>query len=156
MEPVIGQRQICSYDNKKNKRKFLKPCINCNQVKTLKRIKKLAAKYKCLFILDECISGFRFGVGGAQDYFGVFPDLSIFGKGITNGMPLGILAGKKKYMKHFDKVFLSSTYAPEALTLASAIENIKIYKSDNVIKNLWKKGEYIEKKLFKNYCKIFS
>ena len=50
-------------------------------------------------------------------------------------------------MKHFDKVFLSSTYAPEALTLASAIENIKIYKSDNVIKNLWKKGEYIEKLL---------
>lgn len=152
MEPVIGQRQICSYDNKKNKRKFLKPCINCNQVKTLKRIKKLAAKYKCLFILDECISGFRFGVGGAQDYFGVFPDLSIFGKGITNGMPLGILAGKKKYMKHFDKVFLSSTYAPEALTLASAIENIKIYKSDNVIKNLWKKGEYIEK----NFLRIIA
>ena len=102
--------------------------------------------------MDECISEFRFGVGGAQDYFGVLPDLSIFGKGITNGMPLGILAGKKKYMKHFDKVFLSSTYAPEALTLASAIENIKIYKSDNVIKNLWKKGEYIEK----NFLRIIA
>ena len=152
MEPVIGQRQVCSYDNKKNKRKFLKPCASCNQVKTLKKIKKLASKNKCLFILDECISGFRFGVGGAQDYFGVFPDLSIFGKGITNGMPLGILAGKRKYMKHFDKVFLSSTYAPEALTLASAVKNIEIYKSDEVVKNLWKKGEYIEK----NFLKIIS
>ena len=146
MEPVIGQRQTCNYDSKNNKRRFLKPCANCKQVKTLKRIKLLAKKHKCLFILDECISGFRFGVGGAQDYFGVYPDLSIFGKGITNGMPLGILAGKKKYMRHFDKVFLSSTYAPEALTLASAIENIDIYNKKNVIKNLWKKGEYIEKK----------
>lgn len=145
MEPVIGQRQTCSYESKSNRRKFLKPCENCGQVKTLKRIKKLAARYKCLFILDECISGFRFGIGGAQDYFGVYPDLSIFGKGITNGMPLGILSGKKKYMKHFDKVFLSSTYAPEALTLAAAIENIKVYKKQNVIKKMWLKGEYIEK-----------
>ena len=46
-------------------------------------------------------------------------------------------------MKHFDKVFLSSTYAPEALTLASAIENIKIYKSDNVIKKSLEKKESI-------------
>jgi glutamate-1-semialdehyde aminotransferase len=54
-------------------------------------------------------------------------------------MPLGILTGKKKYMKHFDKVFLSSTYAPEALTLAAAIENLKILKKENVIKSLWEK-----------------
>ena len=54
-------------------------------------------------------------------------------------------------MKHFDKVFLSSTYAPEALTLASAIENLKEYKKE-VIKNLWKKGEYIEE----NFLKIIK
>ena len=63
-------------------------------------------------------------------------------------------------MQHFDKVFLSSTYAPEALTLAAAIENLKIYKSDNVIKNFWMKGEYVEKillKLLKNIIyKIMS
>ena len=155
MEPVIGQRQTCSYDNKENKRRFMKPCINCNQVKTLKEIKKIAKSIGALFILDECISGFRFGVGGAQDYFRVFPDLSIFGKGVTNGMPLGILAGKRKYMKHFDKVFLSSTYAPEALTLAAAIENLKIYKSDKVVENFWRKGEYIEKK-FSNIIKKYN
>ena len=154
MEPVIGQRQICNYDDDKNKRKFIKPCTNCNKVKTLKKIKKIAKSIGALFILDECISGFRFGIGGAQDYFGVYPDLSIFGKGVTNGMPLGILAGKRKYMKHFDKVFLSSTYAPEALTLAAAIKNLEIYKSENVIKHFWKKGEYIEKhfqKIIKKY-----
>ncbi len=146
MEPVIGQRQICSYNNRKNQRKFARPCSGCNQVKTLKKIKNLAHKNGSLFILDECISGFRFNIGGAQNYFGVKADLSIFGKGLTNGMPLGVLTGKKKYMKHFDKVFLSSTYAPEALTLAAAIETIKFLKKNNVISSLWNKGEYLEKK----------
>jgi glutamate-1-semialdehyde aminotransferase len=145
MEPVIGQRPKCGYKDKRNPRSSLRACINCPQTNALKRIKLLAKKNKALFILDECISGFRFNIGGAQNYFGVSADLSIFGKGVTNGMPLGILTGKKKYMKHFDKVFLSSTYAPEALTLAAAIENLKILKKDNVIKSLWEKGEYIEK-----------
>ena len=91
------------------------------------------------------ISGFRFAIGGAQEYFDVLPDLSTFGKGVTNGMPLGILAGKEEYMKEFDKVFLSSTYAPEALTLAAASANIDFYLDNNVINSLWEKGEYIEK-----------
>ena len=149
MEPVIGQRCPYSLSRQSNKNKIRKPCKSCNQVSTLKFVKKIAKDNGSLFILDECISGFRFGVGGAQDYFGVYPDLSIFGKGVTNGMPLGILGGKKKYMKHFDKVFLSSTYAPEALTLAAAIENIKIYRKSNVINNLWSKGEYIDYKFSK-------
>lgn len=147
MEPVIGQRQICTYlsEDKNKRRRFAKPCKGCNQVKTLKKIRSLAHKNGALFILDECISGFRFNLGGAQNYFGVDADLSIFGKGLTNGMPLGVLTGKRKYMKHFDKVFLSSTYAPEALTLAAGVETIKFLKKNNVIKSLWKKGEYLEK-----------
>tara|TARA_Y100001970_G_scaffold291726_1_gene430043 strand:- start:1406 stop:2800 length:1395 start_codon:yes stop_codon:yes gene_type:complete len=146
MEPVIGQRGSYikqKYNSSGNFKR--KPIKNCEQVKTLKFVKQIAKENGSLFILDECISGFRFGVGGAQDFFGVYPDLSIFGKGVTNGMPLGILGGKKKYMKHFDKVFLSSTYAPEALTLAAAIENLKVYKEKKVIENLWTKGEYIDK-----------
>ena len=153
MEPVIGQRGQYFYKkNKSGQKKIRKPIKNCEQVKTLKFIKNLAKSHGSLFILDECISGFRFDVGGAQDFFGVLPDLSIFGKGITNGLPLGILGGKKKYMKHFDKVFLSSTYAPEALTLSAAIENLKIYKKNNVIDQLWSKGEYIDK----NFTKIIN
>ena len=91
------------------------------------------------------ISGFRFSMGGAGKYFGVTPDLATFGKGITNGMPLGVLVGKKEYMQHFDKVFLSSTYAPEALTLAAASANIDFYIENNVIDDLWKKGDFVDK-----------
>ena len=110
----------------------------------LQKVKDLTHENGSLLIFDEMISGFRFAMGGIQEYLGVTPDLSTFGKGITNGMPLGVLAGKKKYMKEFDKVFLSSTYAPEALTLAATSANIDFYKKHNVIDELWKKGEYIE------------
>ena len=96
----------------------------------LQKVKDLAHENGALLIFDEMISGFKFAMGGVQEYLGVTPDLATFGKGITNGMPLGVLAGKAEYMKEFDKVFLSSTYAPEALTLAAASANIDFYKEN--------------------------
>ena len=123
MEPVIAEKPEDGY---------------------LQKVKDLTHENGSLLIFDEMISGFRFAMGGIQEYLGVTPDLATFGKGITNGMPLGVLAGKKEYMKEFDKVFLSSTYAPEALTLAAASANIDFYKKNNVIDELWNKGEYIE------------
>lgn len=113
----------------------------------LNKVKALAHKHGSLLIFDEMISGFRFRIGGAQEFFDVAPDLATFGKGITNGMPLGVIAGKREYMKHFDKAFLSSTYAPEALTLAAASAVIDFYKEHDVIGKLWEKGEYLEKHL---------
>jgi len=110
----------------------------------LQKVKDLAHENGALLIFDEMISGFKFAMGGVQEYLGVTPDLATFGKGITNGMPLGVLAGKAEYMKEFDKVFLSSTYAPEALTLAAASANIDFYKENNVIDAIWEKGNYIK------------
>ncbi|MDC1450356.1 aminotransferase class III-fold pyridoxal phosphate-dependent enzyme [Candidatus Thioglobus sp.] len=151
MEPVIGQKHRCKncFDDEKlhyrrHPIKSFKACKNDPNMKILKEIKKIAKENGALLIFDEMISGFRFSMGGAGEYFGVTPDLATFGKGITNGMPLGILAGKANYMKNFDKVFLSSTYAPEALTLAAASANIDFYKNHDVVKDFWEKGSYIE------------
>lgn len=113
----------------------------------LNKVKELTHANGALLIFDEMISGFRFRIGGAQEYFNVIPDLATFGKGITNGMPLGVIAGKEEYMKHFDHVFLSTTYAPEVLTLAAASANIDFYKENDVISKLWEKGEFLEKNL---------
>ncbi len=113
----------------------------------LNKVKALTHEYGALLIFDEMLSGFRFRMGGAQEFFNVIPDLTAFGKGITNGMPLGIIAGKRKYMENFDKVFLSTTYAPETLTLAAASRVIDFYKEHNVIAKLWENGEYLEKGL---------
>ncbi|MFA6142113.1 MAG: aminotransferase class III-fold pyridoxal phosphate-dependent enzyme [Candidatus Omnitrophota bacterium] len=111
----------------------------------LNKVKLLAHEHGALLIFDEIITGFRFRVGGAQEFFNVTPDLATFSKGLTNGMPLGVIAGKREYMKNFDKAFLSSTYAPETLTLAAASAVLDFYKENDVIGKLWEKGEYLEK-----------
>jgi glutamate-1-semialdehyde aminotransferase len=113
----------------------------------LEQVKELTHKNGALLIFDEMISGFRFRIGGAQEFFNVIPDLATFGKGITNGMPLGVIVGKREYMKNFDKAFFSSTYAPETLTLAAASAVIDFYIKHDVIVKLWEKGEYLEKGL---------
>ena len=86
----------------------------------LQRVKELAHEHGAILIFDEMLSGFRYALGGAQELFGVIPDLATFGKGVANGMPIGVLAGLEKHMSHFEKVFFSSTYGGEALTLAAA------------------------------------
>lgn len=110
----------------------------------LKKVKDLAHKNKALFILDEVITGFRFGLGGAQKYFNVIPDLATFGKSMGNGMPISVLVGKKKYMKKLEDVFFSFTFGGESLSLAAALAVIKEIKAKNVISHLFKEGKYLK------------
>ena len=63
-------------------------------------VRALCDKYGALLIFDEVVTGFRMGLGGAQEYFQVMPDLTIFGKVIAGGYPgAGAMGGKKEYMK---------------------------------------------------------
>jgi glutamate-1-semialdehyde 2,1-aminomutase len=63
-------------------------------------VRKLCDKYGALMIFDEVVTGFRLGMSGAQGYFGVEPDLTVFGKVVAGGYPsAGGLGGKKQYMK---------------------------------------------------------
>jgi len=86
----------------------------------LQNVKKLTHENNSILIFDEIVTGFRFSNGGAQQYFGVEPDITVLGKGIANGMPLSAVVGQKEYMKVFDDVFFSTTYASETLSLAAA------------------------------------
>ena len=66
-----------------------------------KGVEQLCRKYGALLVFDEVVTGFRIGMSGAQGYFGVSPDLTIFGKVIAGGYPsAGGLGGKKEYMKY--------------------------------------------------------
>lgn len=66
-----------------------------------KGVERLCRKYGALLIFDEVVTGFRLGMAGAQGYFGVSPDLTIFGKVIAGGYPsAGGLGGKKEIMKY--------------------------------------------------------
>ena len=77
----------------------------------LHELKELAHKNNALFIFDEVLTGFRLANGGGQELLKIDADLAAFGKAIGNGMPLGAITGKEEYMKEFNDVFYSTTYA---------------------------------------------
>ena len=109
----------------------------------LQNVKKLARENDSVLIFDEIVTGFRLANGGGQEYFGVEPDITVLGKGIANGMPLSAIVGKSEFMKIFDDVFFSTTYAGETLSLAAAHATISEFKEKPVIKKIWKNGNML-------------
>ena len=68
----------------------------------LQGLRDVTAQYGIPLIFDEVVTGFRFAYGGAQEFYGVEPDMCSLGKVIAGGFPLAALAGKEEMMKHFD------------------------------------------------------
>ena len=112
-------------------------------------LRKVTSKHGSLLIYDEIVTGFRVAVGGVQEYFNIIPDLAVFGKGIANGMPLSVFAGKKDIMDKCEKggVIISSTFGGETLSLAAAKAAILTYRNQDVIGHLWKQGDKLWGKL---------
>lgn len=113
----------------------------------LKGVKDLAAKYNAVLIFDEIRTGFRVSMGGAQKYYGVTPDLAVFGKAMANGYPIGCVTGKAEIMKEGEKnVFISSTFFPNSLSYVAALKTIEILERDDILGQIWSKGNwFIEK-----------
>ncbi|GAB4032887.1 MAG: glutamate-1-semialdehyde 2,1-aminomutase [Elusimicrobiota bacterium] len=108
----------------------------------LEGVKELAHKNGAVLIFDEIRSGFRFSLGGAQKVFGVTPDLSVFGKAMANGYEISMLAGKKEIMDVIvQKVFVSSTYFPNAISMVASLKTIEIMERDNILEVIKKRGE---------------
>ncbi|WP_407658163.1 glutamate-1-semialdehyde 2,1-aminomutase [Hyphomicrobium album] len=115
----------------------------------LHELRELCHADGTLFILDEMVTGFRWAVGGAQQAYGVVPDLSTFGKALGNGFSVSALAGRSEFMRlgglgHFDRprVFLlSTTHGAETHALAAAIATMRTYKNEPVIEHLIRQGE---------------
>jgi len=107
----------------------------------LEEVQKLAQQNGALLIFDEMVTGFRFGLGGAQEYFRVTPDLACFGKSVANGMPLSILAGKKRIMEECQNIFLSMTFGGEAVSLAAAVATLQEIKEKGVVQHIWEMGK---------------
>ena len=106
----------------------------------LSSVKDLTHKAGAVLIFDEVITGFRFSKGGAQELFGVTPDLSTFGKGIANGFPLSAVVGKKEIMLEMENVFLSGTFGGELLSLAAARNVLQRHLEEDICGDLEKKG----------------
>ena len=69
----------------------------------LEGLRKITAQHGIPLIFDEVVTGFRFAYGGAQEYYGVVPDLCTLGKVIGGGFPLAAIAGRADIMAHFDR-----------------------------------------------------
>ncbi|MFD0860551.1 aspartate aminotransferase family protein [Roseovarius aquimarinus] len=74
----------------------------------LQAVRDLCDRYGIVLIFDEVVTGFRFAYGGAQEAYGVMPDLCTLGKIIGGGFPLAAVAGRKDIMDHFDKAIVGA------------------------------------------------
>jgi glutamate-1-semialdehyde aminotransferase/NAD(P)-dependent dehydrogenase (short-subunit alcohol dehydrogenase family) len=87
----------------------------------LELLREQCTRHGALLVFDEMWTGFRMAPGGAQQHFGVVPDLATFSKAIANGMPLSVLAGRAEIMQRYDReLFFYTTFGGEALSLAAA------------------------------------
>jgi glutamate-1-semialdehyde aminotransferase len=107
----------------------------------LEGVRKLADKHKVVLIFDEIRTGFRVSLGGAQERYGVTPDMSAVGKAMGNGYPIGAIVGKKEIMKMVEKeVFISSTFFPNSLEMVAALKVIEILEREDVCNSIWTRG----------------
>ena len=88
-------------------------------------------------------------LGGAQELYGVVPDLAVVGKGMANGYAIAAVTGKAEIMKVIaeGKVFVSSTYFGNSDGYVAALKTIEIMERENVIQNIWEKGNRFLDKL---------
>jgi glutamate-1-semialdehyde 2,1-aminomutase len=106
----------------------------------LAHVRKRTLELGIVLIFDETVTGFRVAPGGAQEYLGITPDLSTFGKGIANGFPLSVLCGRADIMVLMDRVFFSGTFGGELLSLAAAKVVLSKIKNENITEQLAIKG----------------
>ncbi|MCL2117414.1 MAG: glutamate-1-semialdehyde 2,1-aminomutase [Planctomycetaceae bacterium] len=97
----------------------------------LQTLRRETEKHGTVLIFDEVMSGFRVGYGGAQQRFGVMPDLTTLGKVIGGGLPVGAYGGKAEIMRHVlpvGKVFQAGTLSGNPLATAAGIATLEVLR----------------------------
>ncbi len=100
----------------------------------LEGLRELTKDYGSLLIFDEVITGFRLSYGGAQQRFAINPDLTVLGKIIGGGLPVGCVGGKKEYMKHLapeGEVYQAGTLSGNPLAMAAGLATLRKLKNEN-------------------------
>jgi glutamate-1-semialdehyde 2,1-aminomutase len=94
----------------------------------LHNIRKITKQHNIPLIFDEIITGFRLALGGAQEYFGIRPDITTLGKSLSNGFVISAVGGRKEILDLLapsGKVYGASTFAGNPVSTAAAIASIK-------------------------------
>ena len=117
----------------------------------LEKVREITQKENIVLIFDEVISGFRVSLGGAQKIFGITPDLTILGKIIGGGYPVGGFGGKREIMDLISpvgNVYHAGTLSGNPISVAAGIETISILKENpEIYENINKKTENLVNKI---------
>ena len=111
----------------------------------LEGLRQLCDDYGITLIFDEVITGFRTGLGGAQQLYGVTPDLSIFAKALASGYPLSAIVGKKEWMDLLaqGKVIQAGTMNSSNPTVAAALATMEVLEEENPYERIYRLGRYL-------------
>jgi len=116
----------------------------------IQALRDLCTKYNIVLVFDELLTGFRESKGGAQLRYGVTPDLSTFGKAISNGYPLAAVAGKAEVMGKAapgpGSCSFVGTYNGHQVSLAASLAFMEIYEAQNVLQKLDERTEVLIRK----------
>jgi glutamate-1-semialdehyde 2,1-aminomutase len=121
----------------------------------LQGLKELCNTKDALLIFDETITGFRLAPGGGQEYYGVLPDISVLGKILGGGFPVGAIAGREDVMSRMDALlfekpkvsFQGGTFTANPVTLSAGMEMLKALEDGQIISRLNSEGSRIQGEL---------
>ncbi|MEM6678514.1 MAG: aminotransferase class III-fold pyridoxal phosphate-dependent enzyme [Pseudomonadota bacterium] len=118
----------------------------------LEALRAICDKHGALLIFDEVVTGFRFAYGGAQEIYGVTPDLCTLGKIIGGGFPLAAIAGSERIMRHFDKAAVGAdawlmqvgTLSGNPIAAAAGLKTMEILRRDGQYETFRATGERLQ------------
>ena len=114
----------------------------------LQGVRKITQEHGIPLIFDEVVTGFRFSLGGAQEYYGVTPDLCTLGKIVGGGFALAAIAGNADIMKHFDRLamadedflFQVGTLSGNPVASIAGLATLEVLKRPGAYEQVFKTG----------------
>ena len=109
----------------------------------LKLMRQLTQEFGIVLIFDEVITGFRIAVGGAQQYYGVVPDLTVMAKGLGGGFPIAAVGGNKQIMQLVadGTVSMAGTYSGNGIAVSAANATLDFLMMPGIYQSLFDKSE---------------
>ena len=114
----------------------------------LEGLRRVTRRHEVPLVFDEIVTGFRFAYGGAQEYYGVVPDLAAYGKVVAGGFPLACVAGPRTIMRHFDAalegtpdyVWQAGTFNGNAIACAAGLATLAELRTPGAYERLFRTG----------------
>ena len=121
----------------------------------LQGLREVTLQYEIPLIFDEIVTGFRFAYGGAQEYYGVVPDMCTLGKVVAGGFPLSAVTGKDEIMSHLDRSAVDSdgfvaqigTLSGNPISAVAGLATLNILKREGTYERLFATGNRLKTEL---------